>query len=183
MQKSPDKCRDKVWQGYVQVYTGNGKGKTTAALGQALRAAGAGLKTFIGQFVKGMHYCELDILENLSQWITIRQFGRDCFIFNDPAAEDYQLARQGLDEARGKINSREYQIVILDEVNIATYYKLIEVEEILQIIRDKPADVELILTGRMADPRVIEAADLVTEMKDVKHYYLNGIQARDGIEK
>lgn len=170
-------------RGYVQLYTGNGKGKTTAALGQALRAAGAGLKVFIGQFVKGMHYCELDSLKGFSDHIIIKQFGRDCFIFNDPTPEDCALARDGLQEINAIIHSGEYQMVILDEVNIATYYNLFTVEDLLEVIRAKPPGVELILTGRMADPRIVEIADLVTEMKEIKHYYQQGVQARTGIEK
>lgn len=170
-------------RGYVQLYTGNGKGKTTAALGQALRAAGAGLKVFIGQFVKGMHYCELDSLKGFSDHIVIKQFGRDCFIFNDPTPEDCALARDGLQEIKTIIHSGEFEMVILDEVNIATYYNLFTVEDLLEVIRTKPPEVELILTGRMADPRIVEIADLVTEMKEIKHYYQQGVQARTGIEK
>jgi len=170
-------------KGYVQVYTGNGKGKTTAALGQALRAAGAGLKVFIGQFIKGMHYCELDSLCTFGQLITIKQFGRDCFIHNDPVQEDIDAACAGLEEIKAVVASGEYSLVILDEVNIALYYKLFTVEDILDLIASKPENVELILTGRMADPRIIEAADLVTEMVEVKHYFSQGVQARSGIEK
>jgi cob(I)alamin adenosyltransferase len=170
-------------RGYVQVYTGNGKGKTTAALGQALRAAGAGLKVFIGQFVKGMHYCELDSLCTFGEKIVIKQFGRDCFIHNDPVQEDIDAACAGLDEIRSVVQSGEYDLVILDEVNIALYYKLFSVEDVLELIRTKPENVELILTGRMADSRILEAADLVTEMVEIKHYYTQGVQARSGIEK
>jgi len=170
-------------RGYVQVYTGNGKGKTTAALGQALRAAGAGLKVFIGQFIKGMHYCELDSLCTFGEKIVIKQFGRDCFIHNDPVQEDIDAACAGLDEIRSVVQSGEYDLVILDEVNIALYYKLFSVEDVLELIRTKPENLELILTGRMADPRILEAADLVTEMVEIKHYYTQGVQARSGIEK
>ncbi len=170
-------------KGYVQVYTGTGKGKTTAALGQALRAAGAGLHVFIAQFVKGMHYSELDCMDRLSGLVTLKQYGRDCFIFNDPSEADYQKAREGLEEVGKIIKSGDYQMVILDEVNIATYYKLFPVDSLLEIIADKPKDVELILTGRNADPRIIEAADLVTDMQAVKQYYQQGVQARAGIEK
>jgi len=170
-------------KGYVQLYTGNGKGKTTAALGQALRAAGAGYKVFIGQFVKGMYYSELDSLKNFSDLITVKQFGRDCFIFNDPTEEDCCRARDGLKEIKSVLHSGEYQMVILDEVNIATYYKLFTVDELLELITNRPENVEIILTGRMADPRIVEIADLVTEMKEIKHYYQQGVQARTGIEK
>jgi len=170
-------------KGYVQVYTGNGKGKTTAALGLALRAAGAGLKVYIAQFVKGMKYSELDAMEKLSDSIAIKQYGRDCFIYKEPKPEDIQAAREGLQEVKKIMCSGEYQIIILDEANIATYYNLFSVDNLLDFIRAKPEEVELVITGRMADPRIIEKADLVTEMKEIKHYYQKGVQARDGIEK
>lgn len=170
-------------KGYVQVYTGDGKGKTTAALGLALRACGAGLKVYIGQFVKGMKYSELESLKLLSPQVTIRQYGRDCFIFNDPEPEDVRVARQGLAEVRDVMRSRTHQLIILDEANIATWYHLFSVDDLLALIREKPDEVELVITGRNADPAIIAAADLVTEMKEVKHYYQNGVQARDGIEK
>ncbi|MDD5722257.1 MAG: cob(I)yrinic acid a,c-diamide adenosyltransferase [Syntrophales bacterium] len=170
-------------KGYVHVYTGDGKGKTTAAFGLALRAAGAGLKVYIAQFVKGMKYSELNAMEKLKEVITVKQYGRDCFIYRDPEPEDIQAAREGLQEVREIMCSGEYQVIILDEANIATYYNLFSVDNLLDFIRAKPEEVELVITGRRADPRVIEEADLVTEMKEIKHYYQNGVQARDGIEK
>ncbi len=170
-------------KGYVQVYTGDGKGKTTAALGLALRAVGAGLNVYIAQFVKGMHYSELISLEKLSENITLKQYGRNCFIKKDPQKEDIQAAQEGLKEVRELMNSGKYQVIILDEANIATLYELFSVEDLLDLIKSKPEDMELVITGRRADPRIIEVADLVTEMKEVKHYYQNGISARDGIEK
>ena len=170
-------------KGYVQVYTGDGKGKTTAAFGLALRAFGAGLDVYIAQFVKGMDYSEQISLEKLSEHITLKQYGRDCFIKKEPEEADIQAAREGLKEVKEIINSGKYQVVILDEANIATFYELFSVEELLDLIRNKPKDIELVITGRRADPRVIEAADLVTEMKEIKHYYHNGVVARDGIEK
>jgi cob(I)alamin adenosyltransferase len=170
-------------KGYVQVYTGDGKGKTTAAFGLALRAAGAGLKVYIAQFVKGMDYSELNSLANLSEFITIKQYGRDCFIVREPEKEDIQAAREGLKEVRAIMCSGKYQMIVLDEANIATYYNLFSVDDLLDLIHGKPEDVELIITGRKADPRVIEEADLVTEMKEIKHYYQKGVEARDGIEK
>lgn len=170
-------------KGYVQVYTGDGKGKTTAALGLALRAAGAGLKVYVAQFVKGMKYSEINILDKLSDSILLKQYGRRFFINRTPDEKDIRAAREGLKEAREIMRSGEYQVIILDEATIATHYNLFSVEELLDFIRTKPEDVELVITGRMADPRVIEAADLVTEMKEVKHYYQNGVKARDGIEK
>jgi cob(I)alamin adenosyltransferase len=170
-------------KGYVQVYTGNGKGKTTAALGLALRATGAGLPVFIAQFVKGMEYAELSALRRLSDLITLKQYGRDCFIYQKPSDEDIAAARQGLEEVRQVICSGSYPLVILDEANIATYYDLFSVDELLALIDARPDSVELVITGRYADERVLEKADLVTEMREVKHYYQHGVQARAGIER
>ncbi len=170
-------------KGYVHVYTGDGKGKTTAALGLALRAAGAGFRVYIAQFVKGMHYSELNSLAKLEEFITVKQYGRDCFIYREPEKEDIQAAQKGLKEVKEIMCSGKYQMVILDEANIATYYNLFSVEELLDFIRARPKGVELVITGRAADPRIIEAADLVTEMKEIKHYYQKRVQARDGIEK
>jgi len=170
-------------KGYTQVYTGSGKGKTTAAFGLALRAAGAGLKVYIAQFVKGMKYSELDSIKKLSDSIELKQYGRDCFIFKDPEAEDLRVAQEGLKEVSKLMQSRKYDVIILDEANIATYYKLFPVDDLLELIQTKPENIELIITGRKADPRIVEAADLVTEMKEIKHYYQKGVQAREGIEK
>ncbi len=170
-------------KGYVQVYTGHGKGKTTAALGLALRAAGAGLKVYIAQFVKGVEYSELHTLAKLSDSITVKQYGRGYFIYRIPEEEDIRAAQEGLKEVREIMYSRKYQMIILDEANIATHFNLFSVDDLLDFINAKPEDVELVITGRMADPRVITVADLVTEMKEVKHYYHKGVQARDGIEK
>ncbi len=170
-------------KGYVQVYTGNGKGKTTAAIGLALRAAGAGLKTYFAQFVKGMEYSEHRALALLSDFITVRQYGRRCFIRNEPDEHDIRAAREGLHEVMNIMLSGKYDVVVLDEADIATFYNLFSVDDLLELIRAKPENTELIITGRKADPRIIEEADLVTEMKEVKHYYQQGVMARDGIEK
>ncbi len=169
-------------RGYVQVYTGEGKGKTTAALGLALRAAGAGLRVLFAQFVKGRHYSELDALARFPTLIEVRQYGRSCFIEREPAPEDIAAARAGLAEVRAEMLTGEWDVVILDEANIATYFELFPVEDLLALIADKPERVELVITGRRADPRVIEAADLVTEMREIKHYYRRGVKARRGIE-
>ena len=169
-------------KGYVHVYTGNGKGKTTAAIGLAIRAAGAGMRVYIAQFVKGMHYSELDSLDRFDDRITLKQYGRDCFIKDEPTQEDMQAARQGLDEVKGILASGDYQMVILDEANIATRYNLFSADELIELVRSKPESVELVITGRNADPKVIAVADLVTEMKEIKHYYHRGIEARQGIE-
>ncbi len=170
-------------KGYVHVYTGDGKGKTTAAFGLALRAAGAGLKVFIAQFVKGQHYSELNSIARFSDLITLKQYGRGCFIRKTPEPEDITAARQGLEAVKEVIASEEYNVVILDEANIAVNYGLFSVEELLELIDSKPENVELVITGRYADERILERADLVTEMKEIKHYYKRGVKARKGIEK
>ena len=172
-------------KGYIQVYTGKGKGKTTAAFGLALRAAGAGMKVFIAQFVKGREYSELKSIRKFEGLITVRQYGRESFISekNGPEKEDIILATEGLNEVMEILKSGEYQLVILDEANIAVHFKLFPVSELLKIIDAKPDHVELVITGRNADTRVLEKADLVTEMRAVKHYYDIGVQARTGIEK
>jgi len=170
-------------KGYVQVYTGNGKGKTTAALGLSVRASGAGLKVYVAQFVKGMKYSEHKTLARLSDLITVKQYGRSCFIYRDPEEEDIKAAQEGLKEVKEIMLSGKYDIMILDEADIATYYNLFSVDDLLDLIHTKPENIELVITGRMADPRIIEEADLVTEMKEIKHYYQKGIMARDGIEK
>ena len=170
-------------KGYLQVYTGDGKGKTTAAFGLALRAAGAGLNVFIAQFVKGMKYNELAAIGELSDHITVKQYGRDCFIEREPRMEDIRAAVEGLRETREIMCTDKYHVMILDEANIATYYQLFTVEDLLDFIRQRPETMELIITGRRADPKIIAAADLVTEMKEIKHYYQKGVAARDGIEK
>jgi len=170
-------------KGYVQVYTGEGKGKTTAALGLALRAAGAGLRVFIAQFVKGMEYSELNALKRFEGLIDLRQYGRGCFIFGTPGDADVEAARNGLREVKRVVAAGKHPVVILDEANIAVYYKLISVDDLLDLIRGKPEHVELVITGRYADRRIIDIADLVTEMKELKHYYTKGVVAREGIEK
>ncbi len=168
--------------GYIHLYTGNGKGKTTAAIGMAIRAAGAGKKVFIGQFVKGMPYAELSILRKLEPDVIVHQYGRDCFICHQPEQEDIRLARKGFEEASGIIRSGHYDMVILDEACIALYYKLFSLEELILVVRDRPKSIEIVITGRYAPPELIELADLVTEMIEVKHYYNQGVEARPGIE-
>lgn len=169
--------------GYVQVYTGSGKGKTTAAFGLALRAAGAGLKVFIAQFIKGMPYSELQAFGRLKDLVTIEQFGTGCFIFERPTREDCEAARRGLSAVSSIVSTGNYDVVILDEINIATHYELLAVEDVLHLIESRAPGTELVLTGRYADERILERADLVTEMVERKHYYQQGVQARTGIEK
>ena len=149
----------------------------------AVRAVGAGLKVFMGQFVKGMEYSELKSLERLSPQMKVKQYGREKFVHGNPTEEDIAAARAGYDEIREIIKSGQYDLVILDEANIAVYFKLLSVEDLLALIDEKPKSVELVFTGRKADPKLIEKADLVTEMKEIKHYYGEGILAREGIEK
>jgi cob(I)alamin adenosyltransferase len=172
-------------RGYVQVYTGNGKGKTTAALGLALRAAGSGLRTYIGQFCKGQKYGELESVKKLAPLVMIEQFGRKTFMhIKDPAdPADVRMARRGLARSRAAMLSGRYDIVVLDEILIALFFRLLEENDILALMDERPADVELILTGRNAPASVIRRADLVTEMRERKHYYAKGVEARTGIEK
>lgn len=170
-------------QGFIQVYTGNGKGKTTAALGLAIRAAGAGLKVYIAQFLKHGEYSEIKGLKRFSDAITIEQFGCGRFIKGRPSDEDITAARQGLDKVEAVLKADRHSVVILDEANVAVSLGLFSENDLLDIIEHKPADVEIIITGRGAGPGIIAAADLVTEMKEIKHYYSNGIEARIGIEK
>ena len=170
-------------KGYIQVYTGNGKGKTTAAYGLALRAVGAGMKVFIAQFVKGGEYSEHKVIEKFKDEITLKRYGRRRFIDEEPDREDISLAAEGLKEAMEILKSGEYRVVILDEANIAVHLNLFPVSKLLKIMDAKPDHVELVITGRNADPRVLERADLITEMNAVKHYFDSGVQARIGIEK
>ena len=171
--------------GYIQVYTGSGKGKTTAALGLALRAAGYKHKVYIGQFLKGQEYGELLSAKKLSPYITIEQFGRKGFIHvtKDPDEEDIKRAKRGLKKCLEAMLSRKYRIIILDEINVAVDLNLITEEEVHEFLDKRPEDVEIILTGRYAPPSFLKRADLVTEMKEKKHYYKKGVKAREGIEK
>ena len=171
-------------KGFIQIYTGSGKGKTTAALGQALRAAGQGMKTYIAQFMKEFPYSELRSSEYLNQFITIEQFCNDDFVFKKepPGESEILKAKEGLNRAKVKMLSGDYDIIILDEVCVSVYFKLLEADDLLPIFDSKPENVELILTGRYCPEEWIEKADLVTEMKEVKHYYQKGVSARKGIE-
>ena len=165
----------------IQVYTGNGKGKTTAALGLAIRAAGAGFNVYIGQFAKGWAYSELTILKRLKN-IEVEQFGRRCFIRANPDKEDISLASDGLRRVKKVILSGKRRLVILDEINIAIKFKLVSLREIMAILKDAPKNIEIVLTGRYACPQILKIADLVSEIKEKKHYYNKGVKARRGIE-
>jgi len=171
-------------RGLVIVHTGNGKGKTTAALGLALRAVGQGLKVFMVQFIKGSwKYGELRAPEFLPGF-EIRAMGRGFVDLGNPEPnpEDVALAQETLAAAREKVLSGQYDMVILDEVNYAVSYGLLEVESVIRLIREKPPELHLVLTGRDARPEVVEAADLVTEMREVKHAFHQGVKAQKGIE-
>lgn len=169
--------------GLVQVFTGDGKGKTSAALGAVCRALGHGLRVFIVFFMKGDYpYGEFRTLAKLPN-VDVASFGFRCLTDPDNIKpEEIEQAKQALAAAREAILSGNYDLVILDEVNVAIAWKLIEVDEVARLIRDKPRNVELILTGRYADSKLIELADLVTEMVKIKHPYDKGVPARKGIE-
>ena len=170
--------------GLTQVYTGNGKGKTSAALGLALRAVGWGFKVYMIQFIKGgdFRYGELKTIRQLSNF-RLRAFGRGRYITEDPPLkDDINLAKEAMKFTRETVNSGEFDIVILDEINVALHLKLISTEEVVQLIKSKPKHVELVLTGRYASSEVAEVADLVTEMVNIKHPFEKGINARKGIE-
>ncbi len=169
-------------QGLVQVYTGSGKGKTTAALGLALRAAGQGLRVCIVQFMKGIEYGELRSLANVPE-VSVRQFGEARWVRpSDIREADRELARQGLEHARRQVQAGACDLLILDEVNVALAYKLLEVEAVLSLLRERPPETEVVLTGRGAPAAILEEADLVTRMVEVKHPYQRGVPARRGIE-
>lgn len=170
-------------KGYVQLYTGNGKGKTTAALGLALRAVGAGMRVLIAQFIKGKPYCEDRAIEGLGRKITVKRYGRGCFIRGKPRKADVAAARRGLKECEAAVLSGEYGLVILDEAAVAADLGLIPASELVRLADMRPPHVELVITGRTAHPSLVKRADLVTEMRERKHYYRRGVKARKGIEK
>ncbi|MEJ2724663.1 MAG: cob(I)yrinic acid a,c-diamide adenosyltransferase [Deltaproteobacteria bacterium] len=171
-------------KGYVQVYTGNGKGKTTAALGQALRSAGGGLKTLIVQFMKDSPSGETKSIKQLHKRVRLEQYGNDLFVLNKqpPSDMDLDAAHEGLNRSQQAMLSGEYDIVIMDEVCVAIHFGLLKIEQLLPLLDKRPRSVEVILTGRYCPQELIEKADLVTEMREVKHYYQKGIPARKGIE-
>lgn len=177
------KTLSKEEKGYVHIYTGDGKGKTTAAFGLALRALMSGKRVFIGQFVKSMKYNETK-LEDLVDGLKIEQYGRGCFIFNKPDQNDIDMAKDGLNECEKILKSGDYDMVILDEITIALHFKLLSVEEVIRVIKERNPEVEVVVTGRCAPDELIEIGDVVTEMKEVKHYYSTiGLEAREGIER
>ena len=170
-------------QGCIQVYTGNGKGKTTASLGLALRAVGRGLNVCVFQFIKGGgRYGEHLAAEKLAPLLTIIQTGRPGWVNTKDITEDRSIAQEAFVQARDLLASGKYDLFVCDEINGAVGFGLIDVEQVLDLISRKPEKTELVLTGRNAHQLVIEAADLVTEMKEIKHYYKAGVPARTGIE-
>jgi len=170
-------------RGVVMVLTGDGKGKTTAAVGQALRALGHGRKVFMIQFMKGRKYGEVLAVEKAFPEFIIRQSGLDSFVMRDnPAPIDIELAREGLKLARQVVASGEYDLVILDEINVALDFKLVPLAEVVEMIENKPAALDLILTGRYAPQEILALADTVSDIREVRHHYTKGIKERAGME-
>jgi cob(I)alamin adenosyltransferase len=173
-----------IQKGYIHIYTGNGKGKTTAALGLALRAAGSGLRTCIVQFMKGQRYGELDAVKMTGGLVTIEQFGHSAFcnFGSEPDPADVERAESALKRIHELMDAGSCDILVADEMATACLFRLIREEDVLEVMREKPEGMELVITGRGATERMIEEADLVTEMREVKHYYSRGVNAREGIE-
>ena len=169
-------------KGYIHVYTGPGKGKTTAALGLGLRAAGAGMKVHMVQFMKGRRYSEIDTIEKISNF-SITQHGRDEFVSKEnPDQVDIDLAQKGFKYSKEIVNNGKYDMIILDEINVAVDFNLVSLKDIIKLLEGKPEKLELVLTGRDAHPEIVRYADLVTEMLEIKHPYQQGVQARKGID-
>ncbi len=170
-------------KGYLQVYTGDGKGKTTAAIGLAVRAVGAGMKVLFAQFLKKGDFSEVKALGCFHGQIRIMQFGSGRFVRGRPVKDDYLRACEGLKEVEGLMCSGKYDLIVLDEANVALHLGLISLEDMLHFIEKRPVGVELVLTGRNAPKEIRQAADLVSECRLVKHYFSQGVKARTGIEK
>lgn len=164
----------------IQVYTGCGKGKTTAALGLALRAAGAGLKVYIAQFAKGKECSELKVLKKIKN-IKIEQFG-SCRFIKKVTKKDMALAKSGLNAVKRVLKTKKYNVIILDEINVVMGLKLLRLNEVLALIKKVPKKLELILTGRSANLEILKLADLISEIKEIRHYFNKGVKARRGIE-
>jgi cob(I)alamin adenosyltransferase len=171
-----------VGMGRIQVYTGDGKGKTTAALGLALRAAGAGLRVHIIQFLKGRRCSEHRALERFADLVTVSQFGREGFVEAQPSDEDKEQGREAFALARKALLGGEYDVVVLDEVCVAINHNLLSTKELIGALKARHEGVEAVVTGRNAPAEIIRVADLVTEMRAVKHYFQRGAKARQGIE-
>lgn len=169
-------------KGYIHIYTGDGKGKTTAAFGLAVRALCAGKSVYIGQFVKSMQYNETRVTEKFDR-IRIEQFGNGCMLTREAVEDDVRMAHEGLVRCKEILLSDEYDLVILDELTIALFLGLLESDEVLNLLRSKRPETEVVVTGRDASQELIDIADLVTDMREVKHYYTQGVLARDGIDR
>ena len=169
-------------KGYIHVYTGNGKGKTTSAIGLGIRAAGAGLKVHMLQFMKGRRYSELDSIEKIKNF-TFSQHGRDEFVNKEnPKKIDINLAKEGFSLAKELIKNDKFDMIILDEINVAVDFNLIDLKDLIKLTQNKPEKLELVLTGRFAHAEIQRVADYVTEMLEIKHPYQQGINARKGID-
>jgi cob(I)alamin adenosyltransferase len=170
-------------KGYIQIYTGNGKGKTTAAIGLAIRTVGAGGNVFIGQFLKSGDYSEMNALKQMGSQVTVEHYGLGRFVKGRPTKDDIEAGMKGYKRVARVIEKGEHDLVILDEGNIAVTYNIFSEKDLLDLFEKKPDHVEVVVTGRGASPLVMEKADLVIEMKEIKHYFHKGVKARRGIEK
>lgn len=168
---------------YIHIYTGNGKGKTTAALGLAIRTVGAGGNVFIGQFLKSGDYSEINALKKMGNQVVVEHYGLGRFVKGKPTRDDIEAGMKGYRRVTEVIEKGEFDLIILDEANIAVKYHIFSENDLLDLFEKKPDHVELVITGRDATPKVMERADMVIEMKEIKHYYHKGVKARRGIEK
>jgi len=169
-------------EGYIHVYTGNGKGKTTSAIGLGIRASGAGYKVYMLQFMKGRKYSELVTIDKIKNF-SYSQHGRDEFVNKkNPEQIDIDLAKEGFDHAKKLVKSEKYDMIILDEINVAVDFNLIKLNDVLDLVETKPKGLELVLTGRYANKEFVKIADYVTEMLEIKHPYQQGVQARRGCD-
>lgn len=169
-------------KGYIHIYTGDGKGKTTAAFGLAVRALCAGKSVYIGQFVKSMKYNETRIAEKFDK-VVIEQFGDGCMLTREATDDDVRMAHEGLARCKEVLLSGIYDVVILDELTIAVFLSLLQLEEVLNLLRNKRPETDVVITGRYASQELVDMADLVTDMREVKHYYTQGVLSRDGIDR
>lgn len=169
-------------KGYIHVYTGNGKGKTTAAFGLTVRALCAGKSVYIGQFVKSMKYNETKLTAYFPS-LCIEQLGRGCYIHREPEPADIQMAQEALAHCAAILRDGKYDVVVLDELTIVLHFKLVQLDDVLAALRARHPHVEVVITGRYAPEALLEIADLVTEMKEVKHYYQQGVLSRNGIDR
>jgi cob(I)alamin adenosyltransferase len=176
-------AKERLSKGMIQVYTGDGKGKTTCALGLALRAVGQGFQVYMIQFLKGRETGEAQAAARLSPEMTLRYFGRPGLVnLRSPSPQDVALVREAWDLARKVLAAGEHDLVILDEINLVLTHHLIPPDEALEVLRQRPPWVEVVLTGRQAPEELVALADLVTEMRPIKHYYQAGVKSRRGIE-